>query len=116
CQEALQLADQSTGRRGWQLPVTGYTYTLMSDVLREWNDLDTALRYARQGLDLCQHWGQADALAQGYLRLAQVLQAVGDTDRAWDAIQEARQVARGLSPWYAITAGAREATIRLRQG
>jgi LuxR family maltose regulon positive regulatory protein len=33
-----------------------------------------------------------------------------------DAIQEARQVARGLSPWYVITAGAREATIRLLQG
>ena len=116
CAEALQLATQSTRGGGWQLPVTGYTHTLMSDVLREWNDLEAALCYAREGLELCKHWGQADALAQGYLRLAKVLHAVGETDRALDAIREARQAARGLSPWYVITAGAREATIRLGQG
>jgi LuxR family maltose regulon positive regulatory protein len=116
CAEALQPANQSTSGGGWQLPVTGYIYTLMSDVLREWNDLESALRYAVEGLELCKHWGQADALAQAYLRLAKVHQAVGGVDRALDAIREARQATRGLSPWYAIIAGAREARIRLGQG
>jgi LuxR family maltose regulon positive regulatory protein len=116
CEEALQLADDHTRRGAWRLPVTGYTYTLMSDVLREWNDLETALRYGREGLELCKYWGQADALAQGYLRLARVLHAVGETDSALDAIREARQAAKGLNPWYVVTAGAHEACIRLGQG
>ena len=116
CEEALQLANRYAGRSGWQLPVTGYTYTLMSDVLCEWNDLEAALRYAREGLALCKHWGQADALAQGYFYLARALHAVGETGGALDAIQEARQVARALGPWYAVTAGAHEAAIRLAQG
>jgi len=35
---------------------------------------------------------------------------------ALDAIQNARQAARGLTSWYAVTAGAQEARIRLAQG
>jgi LuxR family maltose regulon positive regulatory protein len=116
CEEALQIAGQYTRQGGRQLTVTGYTYSLMSDVLREWNDLETALRYAKEGLELCKQWGQADALMQGYFRLAKTLNAVGDKDGALDALQEAKQVARGLGSWYAITAGAYEACIRLAQG
>jgi LuxR family maltose regulon positive regulatory protein len=116
CEEAVQIATQYTRRSGRPLPVTGYTYTLMSHVLNEWNDLETALRYARKGIELCKQWGQADALTQGYFYLARVLHAVGDMAGALDAIQEAKRVARGLSPWYTITAGAHEARIRLAHG
>lgn len=31
-------------------------------MLREWNDLEGALRQAQEGLALCEEWGQADAL------------------------------------------------------
>jgi LuxR family maltose regulon positive regulatory protein len=116
CEEALQIADRYTRQSGRQLPVTGYIYTLMSDLLCEWNDLDTALRYGREGLELCQRWGQADALTQGYYRLAKVLHAAGDTAGALEAIQESKRVATGLGVSYAITAGAQEACIRLAQG
>jgi LuxR family maltose regulon positive regulatory protein len=116
CEEALHLAHQYTRRGGRQLPVTGYTYSLMSYVLCEWNDLDSALRYAREGLELCKQWGQADALAQGYIRLAGLLHAIGETDGALDALQKAKQVGRDLNPWYGITSGAQEAGIRLAQG
>jgi LuxR family maltose regulon positive regulatory protein len=116
CEEALQVADQSTRQGGRQLPVTGYIYTLMSEVLCEWNDLETALRYGQEGLELCQRWGQADALTHGYYRLARVLHAAGKTDDALHAVQEARRMARGLGASYVITAGAHEARIRLAQG
>ena len=98
------------------MPVTGYTYTLMSDVLCEWNDLEAALRYGRKGLELFQQWGQADALTQGYFRLAKVLHAAGEMDGALDAIQGAKEVAGGLGPSYVVAAGAHEARIRLAQG
>ena len=103
CEEALQVANQYASRSGRQLPVTGYTYTLMGRVLSQWNDLEAALRTVREGVARCQQWGQADALTQGYFHLAGVLQA-------------ARQATRELGRWYVVTAGAYEARIRLAQG
>jgi LuxR family maltose regulon positive regulatory protein len=116
CQQALRMADQYTRQGGRPLPVTGYTYTLMSNVFTEWNDLETALRYARQGIELCKLWGQADALTQGYFNLAGALQAIGDTDGALEALQRAKEVVSTLGPWYTVTAGAHEAHLRLAQG
>jgi LuxR family maltose regulon positive regulatory protein len=116
CEEAVQIAEQYTRRSGRRLPVTGYLYSLMSHVLREWNDLEAALCHGREGLELCQRWGQADALTHGWYRLAMVLHAAGDTVGALEAIQEAKRVAKGLGASYIITVGAHEARIRLAHG
>jgi len=75
-----------------------------------------ASRYGQEGLELCQRWGQADALTRGYFHLARALYVIGETDGALDLIQEAKQVARGLGPWYLVTIEADEARIRLAQG
>jgi len=55
-------------------------------------------------------------LAQGYLYLARVLHAAGDTAGALDAIEEAKRLGRDTHPWYALIAGAQGAHIRLEQG
>ncbi|MFQ5857178.1 MAG: LuxR C-terminal-related transcriptional regulator [Anaerolineae bacterium] len=114
--EALHLADEYGKRGGRRLPLTGLVYSTMSTVLREWNDLEAALRHAREGLALCEHWGQADILARGYIEVAGTLQAMGDGDGALDAIQEARQVASGVSSWAVDILAADEARLRLAQG
>ncbi|WP_420644563.1 LuxR C-terminal-related transcriptional regulator [Candidatus Leptofilum sp.] len=116
CEEALQIADWHTKESGQQLQVTGYIYTLMSYVLREWNELETALHYAQEGIERCQRWGQADALVQGYFYLADVLYAVGRMDEALNALQKVRHVANSLGRWYSVTFGEREARIRLAKG
>jgi LuxR family maltose regulon positive regulatory protein len=116
CQEALHLAHQYARRGGRQLPIVGNTHSLMSCVLCEWNDLEAALHHVREGIERCQQWGQADALAQGYIRLARVLRDAGETDGALDALQEAKQVGRNLHPWYHMTAEAHEAHMWLAQG
>jgi tetratricopeptide (TPR) repeat protein len=85
-------------------------------LLSEWNDLETALRYAGEGLDLSKQWGQADALIQCYLSLTRVLHARGEMGSALDTIQEAKHLAGSLGPWYVVTTGAYEAGIRLAQG
>jgi LuxR family maltose regulon positive regulatory protein len=116
CEEALQIANQYSERSGRQLPVTGYTYTMMSSVLHEWNDLETSLRYAQEGVKRCRRWGQADALSQGYLQLSDTLHALGEVEEALKALQKARQVADSLGRWYGVTVGEHEARIRLSQG
>lgn len=116
CRDALQIAEAYAQRGGRRLPVTGHAYTLLNAVLLEWNDLEAALRYAREGITLCKLCGQADVLTTGYHGLAKALQAIGDADGALTAILEARQFASGISSWYAARAAAWETRLRLVQG
>jgi LuxR family maltose regulon positive regulatory protein len=114
--DALQLAEKYAGRAGRRLPVVGYAYTYLAQVVCEWNDLDAATSYVREGIELCRQWGEPQLLTGGYMSLATVLQAIGDANGALDAIREARQAASSLSPWYVARVAPLEALIRLKQG
>ena len=116
CRDALLLADEYIERGGRRLPIVAPGYYLMSQVLREWNDLEGALRHAREAIELCEQWGWPEGLAFGYLRLARALQAVGDADGAHEAIRKARQAASGLSPWFGAHMAAHQARLWLAQG
>jgi LuxR family maltose regulon positive regulatory protein len=116
CEKALQIADQYARQSGRQLPVAGYTYTTMCIVLREWNDLESALRFGREAIDLSRLWGQVDALVQSALFLSSVLCALGQVNGALDAIEEARKAGQGLGPWYDAMIGTYEAQVWLAQG
>jgi LuxR family transcriptional regulator, maltose regulon positive regulatory protein len=113
---ALRLADQYVGRGGQLPPSIGHAYTYMARVLLEWNDLESALRHAQKGNDLCRLWRQPETLTSSYHSLARVLQASGDAKGALDAIQEAKRLAADLSPWIAARVSAWEALIRLAGG
>jgi LuxR family maltose regulon positive regulatory protein len=116
CRDALRVADEHARRGGRRLPIAASAYNLMSEVLREWNDLDGALRHAREGVDLSEQWGWQEGLALGYRRLARALQAIGDADGAGEAIQKAKQAAMGLSPWFGAHMVAHQARLWFAQG
>jgi LuxR family maltose regulon positive regulatory protein len=116
CRDALRIADEQVKRDGRRLPIAASVCNLMSEVLREWNDLDGALRYATEGIDLAEQWGWQEGLALGFRRLARALQAVGDADGARAAIQKAKQAASGLSPWFGAHMAAHQARLWLAQG
>ncbi len=115
CHEALQLADDHSRRGGWRLPVTGHAHTLLGLVLAEWNDLEPALRHARESVELCNRWKQAENLVHSYVSLSVVLQAMGDPVGALAAFREARQVASGISDYYADYMAAHQARLFLAQ-
>jgi len=116
CRDAQQIADEYARQGGRPLPTMGYAYIRLSAVLREWNDLETATRYAREGLELCKQWGQADVLVYGYTEVAKVLQAIGDASGALDAIQKGKRIASNVSPWPVIHVAAQQARLWLVQG
>lgn len=116
CQDALVLADDYVSQTGRRLPVTGYTHGRLSAVLCQRNELEAALRHARESVRLCEEWGWAEILVGSYVSLAEALQAIGETDDALDVAQKARQVARGVSPWFDAYSAALEARLRLAQG
>jgi LuxR family maltose regulon positive regulatory protein len=116
CQDALAIAEKHLDATGTRLPAHGYACIRKSDVLREWNDLEEARRYARLGLELSREWGQADLLVRVYIHSARVLQACGDDLESRQALQEAKRVARDLSPWYINRVEAWEADLALECG
>jgi LuxR family maltose regulon positive regulatory protein len=116
CQDVQQIADRYGQRRGRPLPVLGYAYVRLSAVRREWNDLETAMRYAREGLELCKQWGQADVLVYSYSEVAKVLQTSGDADGALSAIQKGKRIASSVSPWPGLHVEADQARLWLAQG
>ena len=75
------------------LPVAGWAYLGMSELLYEWNDLDAAMRHLTEGLELGKRVGTAGPLATGYTVLARVRQARGDASGALEAIERARKIA-----------------------
>jgi LuxR family maltose regulon positive regulatory protein len=89
-QRALQLG---SGEGKPPLPVAGWAYLGMSELLYEWNDLDAAMCHITEGLELGKRVGTAGPLATGYTVLARVRQARGDASGALEAIEKARQVA-----------------------
>jgi LuxR family maltose regulon positive regulatory protein len=106
-----------TDRQGRLLPVVGRTLISLGDLLREWNDLEGAERYVRQGIELTEQWRGIAALP-GYIDLAFILQARGNTDGAARAIQTAMQVAIAFdaTKWDDLLVAMYQARLRVAQG
>jgi LuxR family maltose regulon positive regulatory protein len=69
-------------------------------VLLEWNDLEGALHYSKQAVDLARRWEQADALHFALDNYGYVLFASGDVGGAFDILRQVWQVAHRTSSWF----------------
>jgi LuxR family maltose regulon positive regulatory protein len=98
CQEAIRLA-QSSGLHH-SLPTLSHVYTTLSFVLCEWNDLEAAIHYSKEAVDLARRWEQADALHFALDNLGYALFASGDVEGAFDTLRQAWQVASHTSAWF----------------
>jgi LuxR family maltose regulon positive regulatory protein len=113
-ERALELA---TGPRGHRLPVASEALLGLGELYREWNDLKAAARYLQEGIELTTQWRSIEALP-GYLSLARLRQAQGDTHGAQDAMHQAVQLARGFdaAEWDDWLVGLEQARLWLAQG
>jgi LuxR family transcriptional regulator, maltose regulon positive regulatory protein len=88
---ALRLGPE----RGYELlPVMGYVYVGLGELLREWNDLEAASHFLTEGIELCKQGGLVVPLPDGYISLSRVKQAREDTAGAFATVQEAEQLMR----------------------
>ena len=89
--EAVTLADEMGVT---SLPSLGVAYGAYGDVLREWNDLDSAESHLRRGIDLCKPWqGLLLTSLENYVGLARVRQAAGDIQGGLALIESALDLA-----------------------
>jgi LuxR family maltose regulon positive regulatory protein len=113
CQEAMQLAQWSSSHQ--PLPTLSHVYSTLSFVLCEWNDLEGAVRYGRDAVDLARRWEQADALHFALNNLGYALFASGDVDGAFDTLRQSWQVAQRTSTWFEEISIAQEVEWYLAQ-
>jgi ATP/maltotriose-dependent transcriptional regulator MalT len=81
--EILKLAVRPDGSRS---PWAGRASAGLSKVLYERDDLETAIQYARQAIELYQQWEDFDLLVEGYILLARLEYRQGNPDKAKEAI------------------------------
>lgn len=85
---ALSIAHDSQGR----LPVAARPLMGLSDVRREWNDLDQAIHDCSEGISLAGQLRESTAIV-GHITLARIRQALGEEGQAQEALQKAWELA-----------------------
>jgi len=87
--KALELA---TGAQGRRMPIAGQSLIGLGELSRQWGDLDAAVRYLLEGIELTEQWSEVGPL-EAYICLARIRQAQGDVDGAWQALEKAQELA-----------------------
>jgi LuxR family maltose regulon positive regulatory protein len=117
-QEAAQVAP-APGRLQALVGSPAY-YVGLGDLLREWNDLDSAETHLRQGLELVGGTlaVDADVITLGYIALAHVQQARGDGSGALATLEQHANLARrrNFVPQLIAWGAAAQARLWLTQG
>jgi LuxR family maltose regulon positive regulatory protein len=77
-------------------PVTGYALVGLGRVWYEWDDLQAALRFVKDGIQRSQKGGFKDILLRGYIAQARIQQAQHDFEGTWDALENAELAAKQM--------------------
>jgi LuxR family maltose regulon positive regulatory protein len=114
-QQALDFAQRHTGST--DNPFSGFAHFARGRILRERNELETAVLQMQHGVALCREWQQAYSLAIGLLDLSIVWTAMAEWERARHVLQEARLLAQKVSPeWGGGMVDGLSARLALAQG
>ncbi len=89
-QQVIQYTRETLGEHTFLL---GMPFISYSDLLREQNRFDEAVRYAEQGIAYCQIW-QPVASMDGQIALARINAARGNWDEAFARLEQAMRVAQ----------------------
>ena len=99
--EAWELLEQAStvGCRagGFLVPSMGVILAQQAEILREWNQLDAALDFARRAIQLIDQLDAAVDLVAAYCTLVSISLARGEYDGATLALQQVRRVEQALS-------------------
>jgi LuxR family maltose regulon positive regulatory protein len=114
CQRILQILAERQ-RQAW--PVAGLAYYGLGKLYYEWNDLSTAVQYARQAIESGQRGGLTGLEFDSQNVLAFALQALHDPSGADRVLRSlAVKIEQTHHPVHTAYATAREAHLRLIQG
>ena len=90
-QETIRFASQRGGQHYGSL---GASYVGLSDLLREWNELDAARQVVTQAVKDMERWRSPTDLVNGYITLARISLSSGEIDIARRALERAEDIGR----------------------
>jgi LuxR family maltose regulon positive regulatory protein len=109
-QKAIDLA---TGVDGTQYPVAGYAYIYLGRICYEWNDLETAKRFLLKGIELCKRVGLIMDQVIGLVTLAQLQNALGNSNAMQEALDEAENLSQKMKTYVYVRRWVEDTKIRL---
>ena len=115
CQIAVYKTEE-VHQSSQRFPVLAHAYATKSNILIEWNELESAVSLARQAVALAEQWGQADALNYAMSCLSEALGAAGEFEEAFAVNRQAMKVTGTISPWYARISAENEIMLLLAKG
>ena len=93
-QQTYEMVRQRAQAAGYEPSLlTGEIYGYLSDLCCEWNNLEQAVAYARQEIELAEAGHMLLALTDGYLKLAAALAAQNEREAAAEALRLAEETA-----------------------
>jgi LuxR family maltose regulon positive regulatory protein len=87
-----QAIEQTVDAAGTPMPVAGLAMIGLGNLLREWNDLESAETQLNEGIELVRNLGVIGAL-DGYITLARVKQAQGNPREAQQVMDTVHKIA-----------------------
>ena len=116
-QTSQRILESTEERQRQSWPVAGLAYQGLSKLYYEWNDLDAAERYSRQGIEYGQRGGLIGLEFNSLSVLASTLQAQGNSSGADEMLRKIAVINdQNHHPIYTSHSAAWEARLRLQQG
>ncbi len=115
CHEALRLASEG----GFpQTAMEGLLCAVLAEILCELDDLDSAIHYAKTGVNLTELGSAVGMRVEGYLSLGRVLFVIGDLASAAETFAKLERLIQesDLRPWTQSLMEAWKARVWLAQG
>lgn len=88
--KALAIIQERETWGSFPLPLIGWVYIRLGEVLYEWNELEEAGEHLSQGLERAELGGDVQALMAGYLAAGRLKLAAGDLTAAGEALERTR--------------------------
>lgn len=89
-QKALDNIENPENRGAYSLPVIGWVYIRLGELMYEWNKLDEAERYLSQGLERAELGGDIRTLVAGYLIAGRLKLSLNDFEATFNYLEKAR--------------------------
>jgi LuxR family maltose regulon positive regulatory protein len=116
CQEGMELVAQ----RGWHnSPAVGFLYVAFGDLLRERNELSSAVEYLKRGIKLGQEGGHPHILIIGHVWLAWLQHTQGNVIGSQESILAALKIIQQAQVslfWPIPPAASYQTRLRIAQG
>lgn len=90
------IHDEATWGR-LELPVIGWVYIRLGEILYEWNELEAASNHLSQGLERSELGGDVRAMIAGYLLAGRLRLTAGDLEAAGEYLERARPLVESAS-------------------